>query len=256
MSFTLIMPYALEIIVIMSCIFLFAAFVHGSIGFGFPMLSTPLLALVMDIQSAIILTLIPNLFVNLISMGSEGNIWNAFRRYLPLALLAMLGSAIGTFILLLTHSEWFKLLLAAAIVLYLFADKIKLNLTWVRKRSVLAESTFGIGAGILGGLTNVMAPVLIIYSLETRKTKAELIQLSNFCFMLGKAIQLLLFSIYGKFTHSELELAPFMLIFVALALFLGIQIRRKIPEQTFVRIMRGLLVILAGLLILQTTIRL
>ncbi len=250
------MPYGLEIIAIISCVFVFAAFAHGCIGFGFPMLSTPLLALVMDIQSAIILTLIPNLLVNLISIASEGNTWQAFRRYLPLALLAMLGSAMGTYILILFNSEWFKVVLAAAIIMYLFADKIKLNLNWIRRQPFFAEPTFGITAGILGGLTNVMAPILIIYSLETQKTKAELIQLSNFCFLLGKSIQLLLFSFYGKFTQSELELAPIMLIIVGLALLWGIKIRRKIPENLFVRIMRVFLALLALLLMLQAVLRL
>ncbi len=79
-------------------IFFFAAFIHGSIGFGFPMVATPLLALVTDIQTAIILTLIPTLLVNFVSITSEGHILYAFRRYLSLALLAMAGSAIARII--------------------------------------------------------------------------------------------------------------------------------------------------------------
>ena len=63
------------------------------------MVATPLLALVTDIQTAIILTLIPTLLVNLASIASEGNILYALRRHLSLALLAMAGSAIGTIII-------------------------------------------------------------------------------------------------------------------------------------------------------------
>lgn len=245
------MPFGLEIIAVISCIFLFAALVHGSIGFGFPLLSTPLLALIMDIQSAIILTLIPNILINLISIGSEGNVWQAFRRYLPLALLAMLGSALGTYILILTNNELFKALLAAAIILYLFANKIRLNFNWIRRYPGLAKISFGLTAGLLGGLTNVMAPILIIYSLETRQSKGELIQLSNFCFMLGKSIQLLLFALYGKFTLSDLSQAPLMMVIVVLALYAGIHIRKKIHADAYIKVMQAFLAILAGVLLLQ-----
>ena len=55
------------------------------------MVATPLLALLTDIQTAIVLTFIPTLLVNLISIVNEGNIFLATRRHLSLALLAMQG---------------------------------------------------------------------------------------------------------------------------------------------------------------------
>jgi uncharacterized membrane protein YfcA len=53
------MDLSSEVLIAATFIFFFAAFIHGSIGFGFPMVATPLLALITDIQTAIILTLIP-----------------------------------------------------------------------------------------------------------------------------------------------------------------------------------------------------
>jgi hypothetical protein len=54
-----LMDLSSEVLIAATFIFFFAAFIHGSIGFGFPMVATPLLALITDIQTAIILTLIP-----------------------------------------------------------------------------------------------------------------------------------------------------------------------------------------------------
>lgn len=67
-----------------------------------------------------------------------------------------------------------------------------------------------------------MAPIFIIYSLESKHTRSETIQASNFCFMFGKTIQLVLFSIHGKFNPSEISTSLVMLIAVSLALYLGI----------------------------------
>jgi uncharacterized membrane protein YfcA len=245
------MEFGLDILVVMALIFLFAAFVHGSIGFGFPMLATPLLALITDLQTAIILTLIPTILVNVVSIVSEGNILLAFRRHILLAFLAMLGGAIGTQILVTSNAEIFKVLLACAIIIYLLAEKIKLNLVWVRQYPRFSRIIFGISAGILGGLTNVMAPVLIIYSLESRYSKSDLIQASNFCFLFGKIIQLVLFSFYGKFTTVEFSISSLMLIAVSLALFFGLKIRKKIKASAYIKALRTLLLTLAAVLILQ-----
>ncbi len=160
-----------ELLIGFAAVFFLAAFIHGSIGFGFPMVATPLLALVTDIQTAIILTLIPTILVNLVSIKSEGNLYAALRQHLPLALYAMTGGAFGTYILMGTASEFFMVLLAIAIVVYLFQGKIKLNLSWIKIYPRLSKLLFGISAGLLGGLTNVMAPVLIIFSLESAYSK-------------------------------------------------------------------------------------
>lgn len=245
------MDFSPETYIIAVLIFLLAAGIHGSIGFGFPMIATPLLALFADIQTAIILTLIPTLAMNLVSIASEGNLLVAFRRNLALALIAMTGSAIGTQILIFTNSELFKALLALAILAYLSAEKINLKLAWVRAHPALSRVVFGISAGLLGGLTNVMAPVLIIYSLEANHSKSEIIQTSNICFLLGKSIQLLLFSINGKFSLDELSTSTIMLVVSSIALTAGVKIRRRIKMAVYTKLLKALLFILAATLMIQ-----
>ena len=241
----------MEILLFAGVISFLAAFIHGSIGLGFPIVATPLLALVTDLQTAIILTLIPNLLINLVSIKSEGSIALAFRRYLYLALLVMTGSAVGTQILIFTDSEIFKALLAITIFIYLFAERIKLNLSWIRKHQRFSELTVGISAGTLGGLTNVMAPVLIIYSRESKYSKSDTIQLLNFCFLSGKIIQLILFSVNGKFNLHELSTSSAMLIVASFALDIGITVKKKIPINTYKKILKVVLFILALILLIQ-----
>ena len=240
-----------EVLIVAAFIFFFAAFIHGSIGFGFPMVATPLLALVTDIQTAIILTLIPTLLVNLASIASEGNILYALRCYLSLALLAMAGSTIGTLILIFTNSHIFEALLGLVIITYLLSERIKINLSWIHMYPRLSKVVFGISAGILGGLTNVMAPILIIYSLESKHTKSEIIQASNLSFMFGKTIQLVLFSIHGKFNLSEFSTSLVMLIAVSLALYLGINIKMKINVNIYKKVLRAFLFVLAVTLLVK-----
>ncbi len=241
-------------ILMFAVIFLIAAFLHGIVGFGFPMVSTPLLAVFIDLKTAILLTLIPTILVNLITIRSEGNLWIAFRRYLPLAALGMFGSLIGSEILITVDSDIFKALLGAAILAYLFADKIKLNLSWVANHPKWSMGIFGIGAGILGGLTNTMAPILIIYSLESKHSKSELIQSTNLCFLAGKLAQLITFTYHQKVTLHEIYIALMAMVVISISLFMGIRLRKKIKVEIYRKLIRGLLFVLALVLFFQSVI--
>jgi len=54
-------------------IIVIAGLAHGTIGFGFPLVSTPLVALLVDIKTAVLLTVLPNVAVNMISILRGGN---------------------------------------------------------------------------------------------------------------------------------------------------------------------------------------
>lgn len=49
-----------------------AGFVHGALGLGFPLVATPLLALVTDVKTAIVFTLLPTLASTIISVVRGG----------------------------------------------------------------------------------------------------------------------------------------------------------------------------------------
>lgn len=240
-----------DFLLFISAILFIAALIHGSIGFGFPMIATPLLAMYTDIQMAIIYTLVPTLIVNLVSIISEGAVWEALKKFYPLVLFAMLGSAIGTQILIVTNAEIFKLLLAAAILGYLMLDFIKLNIPWIRNCPTCSMRAFGLGSGLLGGLTNAMAPVLIIYSLESKMSKKESIQAANLCFLVGKIIQIILFTLASSISISMVEETWMALIAVAFALFIGLKIKSKIDAVVYKRIVKLILFIIAMVLIVK-----
>ncbi|AXH15507.1 sulfite exporter TauE/SafE family protein [Malaciobacter mytili] len=241
----------LEFIVLVSIILLIASFVHGVAGFGFAIIPTPLIALFTDIQTAIVLTLIPTLVVNLVSFLSEGNTISAFKRFLPLALLVMLGSAIGTQILIFSDSNIFKLLLAFVILFYLFANKINLTIPTFKTHPKSTFVGFSLFAGLMGGLTNVIGPILMIYALEAKYTKAELIQAMNLSFLLGKIIQIVLFSINGNFNTEQLTFSFASILLISFSLYLGIKVKRKIDTALYLKLIKIVLFIISIILIFQ-----
>jgi uncharacterized protein len=241
-----------DFLIIFSLIIFISSLVHGSIGFGFPMIATPLLAMVTDMKTAILYIAIPTLLINLISIYSEGNFFQAVKRFYPLALMGMIGSAIGTQILIYSSTDFFKLLLALSIFLYLFVQKFKIQMHWIEKKKRLSIVVFGLVAGLIGGLTNVMASILIIYSLESKHTKKEIIQSTNLCFLFGKIIQIILFTIHGSFNEELLMTSFSSLIVVAIAMFIGLKVKNKIPQEVYKKVIKIVLFVIASFLVYQT----
>ena len=250
------MILSLDLVLFCAAIIFIASMVHGSIGFGFPIIATPLLALFMDIQSAIMITLIPTLLMNVTSIASEAQFnFKAFiaavKKHFLLASYALIGTVIGTLILIQNNSEFFKVILAFAILIYLISGQIKLNLPWIMQFPRASKLVFGLLAGLLGGLTNVMAPVLIIYALESKKSKQDTIQASNLCFLFGKITQIFLFTVSTKFTLNELSISSLMFIVSAIGIGFGIRIKKHIKSDSYIKLLKLLLLFLALLILIQ-----
>lgn len=241
----------LDFYLLLALVLFFAALVHGTIGLGFPMVSTPLLAIFMDLQTAIIYTLIPTLLVNIVSIVSEGNLFEALKKFYPLILFAIIGSAIGTQILINSDSDIFKLLLAFTIFGYLIIDYIKINIVYIKNNQTKAMRVFGFLAGIISGLTNAMAPVLIIYFLESKYSKSEIIQGTNLAFISGKIIQIIMFTSDSAFSMQAFQVSSLSLVVIILALFLGLKIKKKIPFKYYKKILKVILFSIAIMLLLK-----
>src|SRR5262249_60887585 len=100
MSFGLEQVLSPPLIATVAVIIAVAGLAHGTLGFGFPLISTPLVALLVDIKAAVLLTVLPNVAVNLISILRGGNWRESIGRYWPLALGVVGGTLLDSRLLL------------------------------------------------------------------------------------------------------------------------------------------------------------
>lgn len=229
----------------------FAAAVHGAVGIGFPMIATPLLALVTDVRTAILILVLPTVTLNLINIVQGGGWGKSIAQYWPLAIYGVLGSYLGTKVLVVVPPENFRPLLAAAILFYLNAERLGVGFSWVRSHPRVGMAVFGIGAGLLGGTVNVMLPALVIFSLEMKMEKTVTIQVFNLCFLFGKLTQGGVFFQAGLFTAQVLKFSLLLVVFSVVISLLAMVLRRRINEALYKRWLRYLLLGLSVILIVQ-----
>ena len=229
-----------------------AGLVHGALGLGFSMVATAVLALFTDVQSAILITLLPTISVNLISIYQGGRWRESIGRYWPLALFAAAGGMLGTQTLILSDPSPFRLLLAAIILLYLNLHRLRrVRMDWIQSHPLGSMALFGLVGGFLAGTVNVMVPILVIFTLELGLTSTAMVQLFNLCFFAGKISQVGIFSLSGLIDQKLLATALPGIAIAVFSLLLGMAIRNRIATETYRRILKHVLLVIAIVLIGQ-----
>jgi hypothetical protein len=224
---------------------IFAALAHGTLGFGFPMICTPVVALIADVRTAVLATVVPNIVVNLISIWRGGNWRASLGRYWPVAAWVLLGTIFGTHWLVAADPRLLKLLLALMIGVHLLQGRIR-GMDWSRLRHYphASAALFGLLAGVLSGTVNVTVPPLLIYFVSLGVEPVAMTQALNLCFLVGRTTQAATLGAAGQFGVSTvIETAPLTVITVA-ALALGFRLQSRLRPEVY----RGMLtVILAAM---------
>lgn len=233
--------------------FAIAAVLHGATGTGFPIVTTAALMLLLPLKSSIVLLLLPTLVVNLLSIGGEGRLLAVPRGSAALAVASVAGSLLGMRLLFVVDPAWLQLALAMAVGFQLLRARAAPTprapgLT--PGRSI----AFGFAAGLLGGPTNAMSPVLMTYLLAAVRDKHAVARAANLCFLLGKVSQAA-----ALLWAGERLLDPGLLLFAlpasglaAVFLRYGVALRERMSARLFRRINLTLQGLLAAALLARS----
>lgn len=249
MSLEAVGVWQLALIVAMVVI---AGFVHGALGLGFPLIATPLTALVLDVKTAIVLVAPVTLVIVVLSVLKGGGWREAVLRFWFLPLAMGFSSYAGTRLLIGTKPAPFLLVLALLIFAYLGLDRLKRGESaFVRRHRI----PIGIGVGLLGGLfeatANVAVPPLIIYLMLLGTAPLAMVQTLNLCFTVGKSVQVGTWALHGNVSATLWIAAALLAIPAVVTLFAGMRLRERIDAPTYRKWLRGALWLMAALLIGQ-----
>jgi uncharacterized membrane protein YfcA len=221
-------------------------------GFGFPVIATPVTVLVTDIKTAIVLNMLPTLTLNLVSVVRGGNWGESLGRYWHLAIYVVIGSFLGTQVVIFAPTEPLRLLLAAVIFAYLYQERLaRLDWSWLTRHRRVSTAAFGVTGGFFSGTVNNSLPVLLIYFLLLGESMMVMTQTMNYCFFIGRSVQAITLGAAGEISVAA-ALANIPLTVVALGgHFVGTRIQRLFSAETFNRLLKRVLLAMGLLLTLQ-----
>ena len=229
-----------------------AGVTQGALGFGFPTISTPVLVLVTDVKTAIILNLMPNFVVNVISVVRGGNWGASLGRYWPVAIYVLIGSYLGARFLIVAPQEPIRLLLALIIFAYLFQQKLaRLDWSWLTRYRRISQCAFGMTGGFFSGSVNNSLPPLLIYFILLGVEVAVMTQIINLCFLGGTVVQAATLGFSGEIdVTAALANIPLTLIGL-IGMYAGTRLQKRFSPQAYNRALRVILFAIALMLVWQ-----
>jgi uncharacterized membrane protein YfcA len=222
------------LLVWIALVILVSGVLQGALGLGFPTVATPLIALVTDIRTAVVVVLLPCIATVVIAAVKGVPLRRVLAEFWMMPLYMLLGAGIGTRLFIAYPAFPYTLLLAAVIIVYLNLDRLGRS-EWppIRRHRHFFGFLFGLLAGLSEGTANVAAPPLIIYYLAIGVQPTMLVQALNICFLAGKSAQFATLATVGGVPAAQwLATLPLAAVAAVGALY-GVRIRSRIDASTY-----------------------
>jgi uncharacterized membrane protein YfcA len=221
---------------------LFAAFVKGTTGFGFPLIATPTVTLLLDIRIAITILILPNLLMDVTQVFRDGFPYAILKRFRWMLGLTIIGVFLGTMVLVRLPFWVLNFCLGIMVILFVISNLLRFDFTISPRAEKILSPLFGLVSGFLNGMTNAAGPTLAIYLYSLKLEKRAFVKTVATIFVITKATQLVAISTWNLFNWNTLSLSIGVTLFVLLGFFAGLKTQDRVNQKTF---NRGLLVLLS-----------
>jgi len=214
---------------------LVAAFFKGAVSFGFPLVATPLMALALDVKTAVAVSIIPNIAMDGVQLVRRGHALDTVRRLFWLIVCSMVGMWLGTRLLAVMPGRIAMLVLGVFVLLFAAVNASGLTLTVPPAWERWLSPPVGLVAGVLGGLTNVPGTPMVLYFVALGLDKYEFVRAVAVTFIVVKVVQLGAVAWYGLL---DLRLLAVSLGFTVVALggfAVGLRLQDWLPARAFNR---------------------
>jgi uncharacterized membrane protein YfcA len=222
-----------------------AAVLQGLTGFGYSLMSLPLLALFMPVRVAVPVLSLTSIFLNLlVFLKARRSV--RFGRIIPLTIAGIVSVPAGIWILTSTGEALLQViigvLVAMSAALYLSGFRIRIRREW------LAMIPTGIVSGLLNGMTTFSGPPVILFLANQQVGKQTFRGSLALYFLLLNIAAAPAFIASGLLTEDIALATAIRFPAVLAGAFLGIRLSGKVEEGRF-RKMALVILALLGLMI-------
>jgi uncharacterized protein len=221
---------------------LLAAFVKGATGLGFPLIATPMVALLLDIRTAVTILILPNLFMDSAQVMRDGLPYEVFRRFKALIVPTVIGVFLGTMVLVKLPLWILNACLGVMVLVFVISNLFKIDFSVSARNEKILSPIFGFVSGFLNGMTNAAGPTLAIYFYSLKLEKRSFVKSIATIFVTTKLSQLIAISTWNLFNWYTIKLSLLVLLLTLAGFYAGIRTQDRVNQKSF---NRGLLALLS-----------
>lgn len=233
--------------VVLACVAAFIAggVVKGVISIGLPMVGLPLLTFAVDVTTAVGLLMVPVFLSNLVQAFEGGGTRVFLRRFAILIVCMIAGTFVGVSMLARLDQKLLLILVGIFSVASSLTSLLHPSLAVTPAAERWLSAPVGFVAGIIGGMSTLYGPVLVIYVMGLKlgrddfvKAISMLYTIAAFCLLVGGVSS-------GAATPRTLLLSALAMVPVYAGMLIGRRLRSRLDPEIFRKLVLGV-VLLTG----------
>lgn len=224
--------------------FVAGGLIKGLAGFGLPLITISLLSTLLPVEVALGLNVVPPVLLNLWQAGGRRGVRRTWRRFWPVLVAMPLGVAVGGVFAARLDPRWLLAAVGLTAVVFCAVQLAGIRLRFAPAHVKPAGFASGMAAGLIGALTSVGGPPLIMYLMAVRITPQAFKAALGLFFVLAGILMMLAFYTVGFLTPTLAVLGAAMTAPAALGMWLGRQLARRVDPATFRMVALALLALL------------
>lgn len=234
-------------------IFTLSGFLQTTTGFGYAIVTAPLLALVLGAKETVMIVMVTGLFIKLFllpEIKNEGSI----REILPLITASVLGAIPGAYVMAVISSDGLKCFIGIVLLIAVVIMRQDCTIRFRHQRFV--ETMVGAVSGFLATTTSINGPPVVLYYLNCNAAENKTVFRANLTryFLLINIASIIISYIAGTLKIGET--GPYILLSIP-ALYIGFYLGQKFFNRIQAEVLRKislLMVFVSSMIIIGTVL--
>lgn len=239
-------------IIIIGVTFFLAGSIKGIVGLGLPTISLALLAIMFDLVTAIVLTLIPSLVTNIWQALSGVNGKAILKRIFPFLLMALITIWLGAYILSSQNIKFLTILLGVLLITYSLLSLIGVNFEISNQHKTWIGIVLGTVNGAITGMSGIYIVPSVMYFQAIGLQRDEIIQAMGILFSLSSISMLIAYQSRSLLTVEQAMLSFYALFPALIGMYYGKKIRPYLTETTFKKVLFISLLLIGCFIVIKT----
>lgn len=234
----------IELISLLFVTFLGAGVVKGVTGMGLPTVAMGVLGATMSPLTAAAILIIPSFVTNVWQMVAGRDTLRLTRRLWAMMLCIVIGTLLGTRLLVVVDPVWSGRALGLALIVYAAYALLLPTISVPQRSESWLSPVIGMVTGLLTGVTGVFTIPAVPYVQALGLQKDELVQALGLSFTVSTVALAGGLFVHDAFRIDQLGLSLLAVIPALAGMWLGSIVRRKISPKTFRRCFLLFLIVL------------
>ncbi|MBJ9977622.1 sulfite exporter TauE/SafE family protein [Pseudomonas sp. S75] len=224
--------------------FIAAGLVKGVTGMGLPTVAMGLLGTAMPPSAAAAILIIPSFVTNVWQFVSGPAIVRLIRRLWPMQLAIVIGTVLGSALLISVNPLWSGFALGTALIIYAAYALFAPPLVVTPGAEKWLSPIIGLITGAVTGATGVFVMPAVPYLQSLQLEKEELVQALGLSFTVSTLALAAGLLLHGGLKVDQLGLSTLAIIPALVGMFIGQTIRARISAKRFKQCFLAFLIVL------------